>query len=45
MPAGGIFATLTSTAMLGALMPGLVAISAVSATFVTVIIWVCGVGQ
>ena len=43
-PAGGIFATLTSMGMLGTLMPVQVICSAMLATVVTVVVWVCGAG-
>lgn len=44
-PAGGIFATLTSIAMLGLLIPVVVIVAAVIATVVTVTVWFCGVGR
>jgi hypothetical protein len=44
-PAGGIFATLTSMGMLGALMPLEVGLAAVTATAMTVVVWACGVGR
>ncbi|KAA6409168.1 MAG: ifi-6-16 domain-containing [Lasallia pustulata] len=44
-PAGGIFATLTSMAMLGFLSPLEVGLAAVSATAVTMTVWACGVGR
>ncbi|KAI2637536.1 hypothetical protein GGS21DRAFT_483911 [Xylaria nigripes] len=44
-PAGGIFATLTSMAMLGVLMPSVVVGAAVVATIVASIVWACGVGR
>ncbi|WEW56390.1 hypothetical protein PRK78_001833 [Emydomyces testavorans] len=44
-PAGGIFATLTSMAMLGTLMFPLFAVAVVIATAVAVIVWACGVGR
>ncbi|KAM0796321.1 hypothetical protein BDR22DRAFT_893327 [Usnea florida] len=43
-PAGGIFATLTSMAMLGTLMLPQVIFSVVLATIVAVIVWACGAG-
>ncbi len=43
-PAGGIFATLTSMAMLGLLMPAVVILAVVLATGVAIIVWVNGVG-
>ncbi len=44
-PAGGIFATLTSMAMLGILMPLQVGLAAGLADIVTLIVWACGVGR
>ncbi|KAF2210291.1 hypothetical protein CERZMDRAFT_69565 [Cercospora zeae-maydis SCOH1-5] len=44
-PAGGIFATLTSFAMLGLLMPAVVLIASLLATTVATIVWMCGVGR
>ena len=44
-PAGGIFATLTSMAMLGTLMPPAAVFAALVATIVAVIVWACGVGR
>ncbi|KAI1828329.1 hypothetical protein F4861DRAFT_535292 [Xylaria intraflava] len=44
-PAGGIFATLTSLVMLGALMPPLVILAAIIATLVAVLVWVGGAGR
>ncbi|KAH6632009.1 hypothetical protein F5144DRAFT_238443 [Chaetomium tenue] len=44
-PAGGIFATLTSIAMLGLLIPVVAIVAAVVATIVTVTVWLCGVGR
>ncbi len=44
-PAGGIFATLTSMGMLGALMPAAVITAMVLATVVAVVVWSCGVGR
>ena len=44
-PAGGIFATLTSMAMLGTFMPLVVAVAAVFATVVAYIVWACDVGR
>ena len=44
-PAGGIFATLTSMAMLGFLSPLEVGLAAVSATAVTMTVWAGGVGR
>ncbi|KAK1763826.1 hypothetical protein QBC33DRAFT_562411 [Phialemonium atrogriseum] len=43
-PAGGIFATLTSMAMLGTFMPVVVLIAAVIATAVAAIVWKTGLG-
>ena len=43
-PAGGIFATLTSMAMLGTLAPVQALFSAVLATLVALIVWACGAG-
>ena len=44
-PAGGIFATLTSMGMLGALMPAAVITAMVLATVVATIVWSCGMGR
>jgi len=44
-PAGGIFATLTSMAMLGVLRPLEVGLAAATATAITMIVWACGVGR
>ncbi|UNI18287.1 hypothetical protein JDV02_004564 [Purpureocillium takamizusanense] len=44
-PAGGIFATLTSMAMLGTLMPAAAILAALLATIVAVVVWACGVGR
>ncbi|KAK1751151.1 hypothetical protein QBC47DRAFT_392328 [Echria macrotheca] len=44
-PAGGIFATLTSMAMLGALVPAVLVGAATLSTLVAVIVWLIGVGQ
>ena len=44
-PATGIFATLTSLAILGYLVPIVVIFSAFFATVVALIIWSCGVGR
>lgn len=44
-PAGGIFATLTSMAMLGLLMPAVLVLAIVLATGVAIIVWVNGVGR
>ena len=44
-PAGGVFATLTSMGMLGALMPAAVITSMVLATAVSVVVFLCGVGR
>ncbi|KAK1711273.1 uncharacterized protein BDZ83DRAFT_639727 [Colletotrichum acutatum] len=43
-PAGGLFATLTSMAMLGTLMPWAAVVSGVLATLATGIVWGYGVG-
>lgn len=43
-PAAGIFATLTSVGMLGYAIPLSTAASAVTATFVAVLVWALGVG-
>jgi len=40
--AGGM---LPSRAMLGTLLPGFVSLAAVGASFMTVLVWICGVGQ
>jgi len=42
-PAGGIFATLTSMAMLGALVPMLLVAAVTMASLVAVIVWLIGV--
>ncbi|KAH6647953.1 hypothetical protein BKA67DRAFT_401570 [Truncatella angustata] len=44
-PAGGIFATLTSMAMLGTFMPVAAFLAAVVATIVSTIVWACGTGR
>ncbi|EHK18072.1 uncharacterized protein TRIVIDRAFT_159689, partial [Trichoderma virens Gv29-8] len=44
-PAGGIFATLTSMAMLGTLMPAAAILAAVIATGAAIIVWVLGIGR
>jgi hypothetical protein len=44
-PAGGIFATLTSLAMLGLLMPVIAFLAAFVATMVALIVWASGVGR
>ncbi|OTA02512.1 hypothetical protein A9Z42_0029110 [Trichoderma parareesei] len=44
-PAGGIFATLTSMAMLGTLMPAASLLAAVVATGAAIVVWVLGVGR
>ncbi|KAI0598748.1 hypothetical protein F4775DRAFT_554196 [Biscogniauxia sp. FL1348] len=44
-PAGGLFATLTSMAMLGTLMPAAALAAAVVATGVAGIVWACGAGR
>ncbi|KXX81173.1 hypothetical protein MMYC01_201578 [Madurella mycetomatis] len=44
-PAGGVFATLTSMAMLGWLMPAALFMALVFATGVAAVVWVCGVGR
>jgi hypothetical protein len=44
-PAGGIFATLTSMAMLGTLMPPAAILAAVIATGAAIIVWVLGIGR
>lgn len=43
-PAGGIFATLTSMAMLGTMMPMAAVVASLLATIVATIAWACGVG-
>lgn len=43
-PPGGIFATLTSMAMLGTFMPMVVLIAALIATAVAAIVWKTGLG-
>lgn len=44
-PAGGIFATLTSMAMLGTFMMPFVIFASVIATGVSIIVWQLGVGK
>ncbi|KAL5091328.1 hypothetical protein H0G86_009154 [Trichoderma simmonsii] len=44
-PAGGIFATLTSMAMLGSLMPAAAILAAVIATGAAILVWVLGIGR
>ena len=44
-PTGGIFATLTSMAMLGTLARMQVAVSPGFASVVAVVVWGCGVGR
>lgn len=44
-PAGGIFATLTSMAMLGTMMPPAAILAAVVATGVAILVWVWGIGR
>ncbi|POS72203.1 hypothetical protein DHEL01_v209398 [Diaporthe helianthi] len=44
-PAGGLFATLTSMAMIGTLMPLVLVISSVIASLVAAEVWVSGVGR
>lgn len=44
-PAGGIFATLTSMAMLGILMPATAILAAVVATGVAILVWVLGISR
>jgi hypothetical protein len=44
-PAGGIFATLTSMAMLGTMMPAAAFLASIIATGVAVIVWACGAGR
>ena len=44
-PAGGIFATLTSMAMLGILMPPAAIFAAFLATGVALIVWACKAGR
>lgn len=44
-PAGGVFATLTSMAMLGTLMPAAALFAFFVASGVAVIVWACGVGR
>ncbi|PON27161.1 hypothetical protein TGAM01_v204110 [Trichoderma gamsii] len=44
-PAGGIFATLTSMAMLGTMMPPAAILAAVIATGVAILVWVWGIGR
>ena len=44
-PAGGIFATLTSVAMLGVLMFPATLIASILATGVSILVWGLGVGK
>ena len=44
-PTGSILATLTSMGMLGVLAPLKIDIAAASATLVTLVVWLCGVGS
>lgn len=44
-PAGGIFATLTSMAMVGLLMPALLIFSSILSAIVAALVWVYGVGR
>jgi hypothetical protein len=44
-PAGGIFATLTSMAMLGTMMPPAAILAAVIATGVAIFVGVSGIGR
>ncbi|KAJ0120876.1 uncharacterized protein J7T55_015612 [Diaporthe amygdali] len=44
-PAGGLFATLTSMAMVGTLVPACFAISLLIASLVAAMVWVYGVGR
>lgn len=44
-PAAGIFATLTSLAMLGLFVPAAAVIGALMATAVSALVWACGVGR
>ncbi|KAK3376832.1 hypothetical protein B0T24DRAFT_665702 [Lasiosphaeria ovina] len=44
-PAGGIFATLTSMAMIGTLAPAIFIAAATAATLVTAIVWLAGAGR
>lgn len=44
-PAGGLFATLTSMAMVGTLMPAVLLISSFVASLVAAMVWVFGVGR
>ena len=44
-PAGGIFATLTSIAMLGRLMPVAALIGTLVASLVAALVWAIGVGR
>ena len=41
MPAGGIFATLTSMGMLGVLAPVKMVVAATVASLVTIVVWAC----
>lgn len=44
-PAGGIFATLTSMAMLGVLLPWVAVFAALMATGIATAVWAMGVGR
>lgn len=44
-PAGGLFATLTSMAMVGTLMPAVFVFSSLVASLVAAMVWVYGVGR
>lgn len=44
-PAGGLFAQLTSIAMIGILCPPILFLAAVVATVVVIIVWICGGGR
>ncbi|KAL3587741.1 hypothetical protein FPOAC2_13640 [Fusarium poae] len=44
-PAGGIFATITSMAMLGTMMPAAAIFAAFLASGVALVVWACNVGR
>ncbi|PGH11356.1 hypothetical protein AJ80_07147 [Polytolypa hystricis UAMH7299] len=44
-PAGGLFATCTSIAMLGLVMPAVVGVAVVLAGLITFVAWECGLGR
>ena len=44
-PAGGVFATLTSMAMVGTMQPIIFVAAACLSTVAAVVVWACGVGR